>query len=176
MKGIIIYKGKYGATEQYAHMLAESTKFLLAKPEELRENDLDRYDCIILGSSIYIGKLQLKAWMADHAGELRKKKLFIFIVCGTRPDDKTKTDQIIRDNIPAELKSVARIYFLRGRMNKKKLSFMDGFMLRVGAFLTRNPVDKKNMLTDYDEVSTANLFPLVQSIAEAAAANRLVVR
>jgi menaquinone-dependent protoporphyrinogen IX oxidase len=167
MKGLIIYKGKYGATEQYAHMLAESTKFLLATPEELSENDLDRYDCIVLGSSVYIGKLQLKEWIADHAGELRKKKLFIFIVCGTRPDDKAKTDQIIRDNIPAELKSVARIYFMRGRMNKKKLSFKDGLMLRIGAFFTKNPIDKKNMLTDYDEVSAANLFPMVQSIAEA---------
>jgi menaquinone-dependent protoporphyrinogen IX oxidase len=167
VNGIIIYKGKYGATEQYARMLAESTGFMIALPETVVEDELDRYDCFVLGSSVYIGKLQLKQFMDDHAGLLRKKILFIFIVCGTKPGDREKTDLIIKQNIPAELKSMARIYFMRGRMNKKKLTFKDGLLLRMGAFFTRNPVDKKNMLTDYDEVSSTNLFPLIQSIAEA---------
>jgi menaquinone-dependent protoporphyrinogen IX oxidase len=166
MKGIIIYKGKYGATEQYANMLAGSTQFELSTPDKVGEDDLDRYDCVVLGSSVYIGKLQLKEWLGEHAGPLRKKRLFIFIVCGTKPDDKEKLDQIIRQNIPAELKSVAKIFFLRGRMNKKNLSFLDGLLLRMGAFFTKNPADKKNMLTDYDEVSRKNLQPIEKSIAE----------
>jgi menaquinone-dependent protoporphyrinogen IX oxidase len=167
MKGIIIYKGKYGATEQYAHMLADSTQFPLAKPDSIIENELDRYDCIVIGSSVYIGKLQLKDWIDEHAGMLRKKNLFIFIVCGTKPDDKPKLDEIIRQNIPAELKSMARIFFMRGRMNRKNLSFIDGLLLRMGAFFTKNPFDKKNMLTDYDEVSAGNLQPLERAITEA---------
>jgi menaquinone-dependent protoporphyrinogen IX oxidase len=169
MKGIIIYKGKYGATEQYARMLSETTSFPVARPEDLIGDELDNYDCVVLGSSVYIGKLQLKQWMDDHAGQLRKKNVFIFIVCGTKPDEKEKTDQILKQNIPVELKFAARAFFMRGRMNKSKLSFKDRLLLRMGAFFTKNPVDKKNMLTDYDEVSSTNLFPLVQSIAGATA-------
>lgn len=166
MKGIIIYKGKYGATDQYAQLLAETTKFPLARPEDVVDQEIEKYDCVVLGSSVYIGKLLLKHWMDEHAGELRKKELFIFIVCGTKPDDKEKLDLIVKQNIPAELKSMAKIYFLRGRMNRKKLSFGDRLALRIGAFFTKNPVAKRNMLTDYDEVSPKNLLPLVQSIAE----------
>jgi menaquinone-dependent protoporphyrinogen IX oxidase len=169
MKGVIIYKGKYGATEQYARMLAETTGFLLARPEDLSDDELDNYDCVVLGSSVYIGKLQLKQWMDNHSGLLRKKKLFIFIVCGTKSDDKAQTCQILKDNIPAELKLAVRVFFMRGKMNKNKLSFKDRLLLHMGAFFTKNPIDKKNMLTDYDEVSPSNLFPLVQSIAEATA-------
>jgi menaquinone-dependent protoporphyrinogen IX oxidase len=169
MKGIIIYKGKYGATEQYAQMLAGSTQFDLARPDLLTEHILDRYNCIVLGSSVYIGKLQLKEWLEEHAGQLRKKTLFIFIVCGTKPDAKSKLDEITRKNIPAELRSMAKIFFLRGRMCKKNLSFKDGLLLRMGAFFTKNPVDKKNMLTDYDEVSAKNLQPLEEFIANAMA-------
>jgi hypothetical protein len=62
---------------------------------------------------------------------------------------------------------MARIFFMRGRMNRKNLSFIDGLLLRMGAFFTKNPVDKKNMLTDYDEVSAGNLQPLERAITEA---------
>jgi len=167
MKGIILYKGKYGATEQYAKILSASTRFTIARPDNLSDELLEGFDCIVLGSSVYIGKLQMKEWMEDHAGMLRKKKLFVFIVCGTKSDQKEKLDQIVRQNIPAELRSVAKIFFLRGRMNKRNLSFKDGLLLRMGALFTRNPADRKNMLTDYDEVSAKNLLPLEQDIEKA---------
>lgn len=63
--------------------------------------------------------------------------------------------------MPGELVSQCEFYFLTGRMIKRKLSWMDRFMLKMGARLAKDPNDRKVMLTDYDEVSKENIVEMV---------------
>jgi menaquinone-dependent protoporphyrinogen IX oxidase len=60
MKALIIYKGKYGATQQYAHWLSEELYVPVATTENYDEDYFSACDTVILGSSVYIGQLQLK--------------------------------------------------------------------------------------------------------------------
>ena len=63
MNGIIVYKGKYEATHQYAQWLGSNLSIPITTPEELQGDMLARMDYIIIGSSVYIGKLRIKPWL-----------------------------------------------------------------------------------------------------------------
>jgi menaquinone-dependent protoporphyrinogen IX oxidase len=165
MKGIVIHKGKYGATRQYAEILGSTAYLPVVTADNIHSGNLSNYDFVVLGSSVYMGKLQIVKWLKENMNALIGRKLFFFIVCGTMPNEKEKLDLIIRQNIPPELKAYSEIFFLRGRMIKAKLSRVDRFLLRMGAFFTRNPTDRRNMLTDFDEVKIENILPLQNAIA-----------
>lgn len=168
MKAIIIYKGKYGATRQYAEWLAEELHVSVASTEEYNANELADSNTVILGSSVYIGQLQMKQWLKEHQQQLLNKKIFLFVVCGTPPSELAMLQPYINSSVPLALLKGIHIYFLHGRLVYKKLSRMDRFMLRMGAMFTRDAKAKKTMLTDYDDVRRENLFPLITDVRKIA--------
>jgi menaquinone-dependent protoporphyrinogen IX oxidase len=163
MKGVIIYKGKYGATQQYAEWLSKELRLPLLSPENLTASNLRLDDFIIIGSSVYMGRLLLKKWLKKNADILQNKKVFFFIVCGTPPTQNEKLEVVAKNNIPAILKHSA-IYFFQGKMKSSKLSWMDRFALKMGAMLEKNPVTKKEMLQDFDAVKKENINALVNAV------------
>ena len=58
------------------------------------------------------------------------------------------------------------VFFLMGRMTKSRLSVFDKFVLRMGASMVSDPVEKKTMLSDFDEVKKENLHDLIKSVKE----------
>ena len=165
MKGLIIYKGKYGATAQYANWLGKDLGLPVVQPEDVSPEVLSEYDYVIVGSSVYIGKLQIKDWIRQFEDILAMSKVYFFIVCGTPLDEKEKLTEIVNANIPDLLKKENNIFFLRGRLVKKNLSFMDRFMLKVGAMLQKDKETGQRMLQDFDEVKRENLKPLILKMA-----------
>jgi hypothetical protein len=101
-----------------------------------------------------------------NINEVQLKKVFLFIVCGTDPGEKDKIEKIVKDNLPGELKSKFEIFFLRGRLRRNTLSWSDKLLLKIGAYLTRDPKDKNNMKKDYDSVKKENLLPLLNSVGK----------
>lgn len=164
MRSVIIYKGKYGATRQYAEWLAEELHVPVASTEEYNPEELAASNVVIFGSSVYIGQLQIRQWLKEHQQELLNKKIFLFVVCGTPPSELAMLQPYVNSSVPLPLLKHIHIYFLHGRLVYKKLSRMDRFMLRMGSMFTRDPKTKKTMLTDYDDVRKENLFPLITEI------------
>lgn len=164
MKPIIIYKGKYGATRQYAEWLAEELHAPVASSDDYKESDLANSNTVILGSSVYIGQLQLKQWLKEHQQELLNKKVFLFVVSGTPPEEREKILPYVNSSVPSSLLQHVHIYFLHGRLIYKKLSRMDKFMLRMGAMLTRDKKTRNTMLSDYDDVKKESLIPLITEV------------
>ncbi|NII27794.1 hypothetical protein HB364_22115 [Pseudoflavitalea sp. X16] len=162
MKGIIIYKGKYGATREYADMLSKELNLPVFTPT-ITGGQLIDADYVLIGSAVYIGKLQLQSWLIRNQEWLKSKKLFFFIVCGTPAAAKEKTAKIIADNIPRSLRNNP-VFFLKGRMIMRKLSWTDRLLLKLGARLARDPQEKKAMLQDFDGVEAARIQPLIQSL------------
>ena len=164
MKGIIIYKGKYGATRQYAEWLSQELDLNFSLADELDINDnSNRF--FILGSSVYIGKLQLSKWLQRNKKYLLNKKIFFFLVAGTPPSETEKLMGYIKTGIPEEIQSNCSYYFLPGRLNMEKLSWKDKFMLRMGARLAKDPADRANMLRSYDLVKKENLEKIILDVA-----------
>lgn len=164
MKGIIIYKGRYGATQQYAGWLGAALKLEVWPAGRVDKDSLTGYDYFLIGSSVYIGKLEIKKWLAKNQSYLRAKKIFFFQVAGTPPEEKEKRQVYNESGIPKEIKVNCEFYFLPGRMVMQKLSWKDRFMLKMGARLTKNHAEKKTMLTDYDHVTKEKLNGLIESV------------
>lgn len=168
MRGIIIYQGKYGATKQYARWLAESLSLPIIKAENVTSQALADYDLIILGASVYVGNLTIKKWLNQNSTELAQKKLFLFIVSGNTTYDPLLQQQVINNNLAPVIRDLIKIFFLPGKCNISELSLFDRLVLKMGAWLEKNPKRKAAMKTGFDEVNKKNLSPLL------AAAGRLL--
>jgi menaquinone-dependent protoporphyrinogen IX oxidase len=164
-KGAVIYSSRYGATQQYAEWLAEELKWPLLEAENTTNKDLAPYDTLIIGSSVYIGKLLIKSWLKSHDPVLGDKDLFFFIVCGTPASEREKQETIARINIPHDLIGPENVFFLPGRLTIGNLSWKDKFMLRMGARLLKDPAKKASILKDIDEVKKEHLSPILQHVA-----------
>ena len=54
MKGIVIYKGKYGATKQYAKWIGGELGLPVEDSKDIMENELSYFDFLLIGSGVYI--------------------------------------------------------------------------------------------------------------------------
>lgn len=164
MKGIIVYKGKYGATSQYAQWLGTTFQVPVIETDDMTADNITRYDYVIVGSSVYVGRLQVREWVRRYECLLQAKKVYFFIVCATPANEKEKIEEIVRNNVPEGLRTEENIYVLRGRMIMKNLSWWDKLILKLGAMLQKDPGARKQMLQDFDEVKQENLLPLIKGI------------
>lgn len=164
MNGVIVYQGKYAATRQYAEWLGAALELPVLTAPNLNEKNLGMYDFVIIGSAVYMGKLLIRDWLKKYAGMLQDKKLFFFIVCATPSTENEKLQGIEKNNIPETIREQAAVYFVPGRMIFKKLSWLDRFMLTMGARLQKDPAEKKAMLQDFDEVKKENITALVNAV------------
>lgn len=147
----------------------------VADSTEIKENELSYYDFLVLGTSVYIGKLQIQKWLKDNLTNLRGKKIFLFQVAATPPEEKEKRQAYNRASIPSAIMKDCEFYFLPGRMIMQKLSWKDRFMLKMGARLAKDPAAKKVMLTDYDNVRKENIAALLNSVQEFSAISKTIV-
>jgi menaquinone-dependent protoporphyrinogen IX oxidase len=164
MKGAILYKGKYGATEQYARWLSEELALPFLDIDTVSREMLAQYDFVIAGASVYVGKMQNRKWLLRYCDLLKSKKLFLFVVCATPKTEKEKLNTILNTSIPPVLLDKFDIYFLQGRMIMSKLSWIDRLMLKMGASLEKDPETKKRMLQDFDSVKKENIYSLLDAV------------
>ena len=164
MKGLVIYKGKYGATKQYAMWIGQELQLPVASADRFPVDELPKYDYFILGSSVYIGKLEIKNWLKKNFDALQNKKIFFFQVAASPTEQIEKRESYNKASLPATILEKIQFYYLPGRMIMRNLSAWDRFMLKMGARLTKDPVEKKTMLTDFDHVKKENTFPIIEAV------------
>ena len=80
MKGVVVYKGRYGATAQYASWTGNILQLPVYENDDLNNVRLNEFDYVIAGTSVYVGKLLLANWINSHEKILSSKKLFLFVV------------------------------------------------------------------------------------------------
>ena len=66
MKGIILYKSKYGATKKYADWIAEETGFKSSEITKVKVSDLMPYDVIVIGGGIYASGIAGLDFLKKH--------------------------------------------------------------------------------------------------------------
>ena len=108
MKTLIVYATKYGCTEKCASMLA---KKLTGEVELLNLNsgkaqEIGKYDKVIIGGSIYIGKIQkeVSEFCEKNLTELKNKKIGLFI-CGMQEGEAIESE--IKAGYPESLLTIA---------------------------------------------------------------------
>ncbi|GAA0550330.1 flavodoxin domain-containing protein [Chitinophaga japonensis] len=163
MKGLIIYKGKYGATRQYAIWLGAALDCAVEPAGSEMKEQLLAAEYIILGSSVYIGKLQLRNWIYRHRELLAGKQLFLFLVSGTKPEETARLTGYIKASIPEDIYKRCRCYFFPGKLEFSKLSWSDKLLLKIGARLSKGSKDEISV-TDYNDVKREHITPLVDAL------------
>jgi menaquinone-dependent protoporphyrinogen IX oxidase len=164
MKGIVIYQSKYGATMQYAQWIGSELGLPVKEAGELSSQALKEYDTVIIGSSVYFGKLLIRKWLNQRWKAIHGKKFFLFVVSGTPPEKQVQLHSYLESSMPAEARDKCEVFFLPGKLEIHNLSMMDRFMLKAGATLSRDELTKKQMLTDYNSVAKENILPIVKAV------------
>ncbi len=118
---------------------------------------------VIIGTSIYIGKFQLRSWLRKHRQLLAGKKLFLFVVTGTSLHEKDKLQAYYRANMPAILRDKCQYYFVPGKLEYRKLNWVDKLVLKTGAYLARKRKGKVS-LADYNGVNREHILPLLRAV------------
>jgi menaquinone-dependent protoporphyrinogen IX oxidase len=164
MKGLVIYKGKYGATKQYAMWIGQELQLPVASADRFPADELHKYDYFILGSSVYIGKLEIRNWLKKNFDLLLSKKIFFFQVAASPPAQIEKRESYNKASLSSDILKRIKVYYFPGRMIMRNLSAWDRFMLKMGARLTKDPAEKQKMLTDFNDVKKEHIAPLIKTV------------
>ena len=131
MNTIIIFSSKYGCTTDCAQYLKSglSGSTTLINIDNTKSIPLENYDTVILGSSIYIGRVsnRMRMFCKDNMDFLSKKRVGIFLCCGFPEQVKEYLDA----NFPAELlESAIVIKGFGGEARLEKMKFVDKTIMK----------------------------------------------
>ena len=167
MKTLIVYATKYGCAEKCGKILAEklSGAVDLCNLKETKDIDLDPYGKIIIGGSIYAGKVQKEVtrFCLDHGEELLKKNLGLFI-CGMLQD---KAEEELEHAFGPELIKHALVHeFLGGEFRFKRMNFVERLMVKMVTKGDKN-LPSIDMSKDLSAISEEKILKLARIMNQA---------
>lgn len=131
MRTLIIYGSNHGCTKKCADILEEKLKGE-ADIVDIRNDitlDLNSYDKVIIGGSIYMGKIQkeITEVCESYCENLKDKKIGLYVCCMNEENVEAQ----IKNNFPKDLLlcAVAQGYF-GGSFNFKDMNFVERFIIR----------------------------------------------
>lgn len=130
MKSVIVFATKYGSAEECALILKGKMKGDVTVSNCLNVRNLSEYDNIIIGSSLYAGKIrpEMKIFCADNASKLKQKNIGIYI-CGFQKDSNDLTQ--LETAFPKELTAVAKSkQYFGGSVNFEKMGFFEKIIMK----------------------------------------------
>lgn len=123
MKTIVLYKSKYGSTENYAEWIADALDCEKAETGSIAVEVLIDYDCILIGGGIYASGLKGIKWLKKNFSQLRNKKIAVFAV-GASPYNKENADTVAKANLQGEMSEIP-FFYLRGKWDEANMTFVD---------------------------------------------------
>ncbi len=131
MSTLIVYATKYGFTKTCAEILAKKLGENV-DIYDLNSNlpDLKKYDKVIIGGSIYAGKIRkpVMRFCTDNLNTLKGKKLGLFI-CGMAKEEDAQKQ--LDSSFPQDLLGVcAAKGFFGGECNYEKMNFLEKFIMK----------------------------------------------
>jgi menaquinone-dependent protoporphyrinogen oxidase len=165
MSTLILYTTKYGNTTKCAEALAKKLKGQVdVKPLTDNMPELNGYDTVVLGGSMYAGKMQ-KA-MVSFAGTfldtLLSKKIALFVCCMSEEFGENQ----IKSSFPEALVNHAVAYArLGGGFTFSKMKGMDKFIMKM---VTKAEAKKKGVPVNTDY--TTDRFTLSEEAVDKLAA------
>ena len=147
MSALIAYASKHGCTEKCAEKLAEKLdeKVDLYNLKSGKSLDISLYDKVIIGSSVYVGKVHKEAteFCTKNLSELRNKKVGLFI-CGSQEGEALKLE--LDGAYPQELQSKAvAMECFGGEFTFSKMSFMEKTIVKVIAKTNKDSSNIKDV-------------------------------
>lgn len=147
MNTLIVYASKYGCTEKCAKLITKelNDKVDIINLKIVKNINLSKYDKIIIGGSIYIGKIQKQVteFCREHLDELNEKRIGLFICCMAEGE---AINNELNASFPSELLKIAEVKeSLGGEFLLDKMNFMDKMIVKKVSKVISN---KSNILED----------------------------
>lgn len=140
MKALIVYASKFGFTEKCAQLLAKKLNghvdiYNVKEPLPLKFED---YQKIIIGSSIYMGKIhrEMRQFCNDHLQAILKLDIGLFIT-GAQEGLTLKNEMI--ENFPIEIREKSRVVGYFGyAFDFDKMNFIERMIINNVARISQN--------------------------------------
>lgn len=105
MKTVILYTTKYGSVRKAAAILKEKLNGETALVDIANGSipSLDEYDTVILGGSVYMGRIQkkLSSYIQNNLNVLLKKRIGVFLCAGATENGQQEKE--LREAYPSRL-------------------------------------------------------------------------
>jgi len=132
VKTLIVYASKYGCTADCAKYLAGKIPggaVLVDINKPAKPIELSGFDTIIIGGSVYIGKIakRLREFCSNNLDALLKKNVGIFLRCALID----QMDETLKNSFPTALLEAAKITMSFGSEARlDRMSFVDKAMIK----------------------------------------------
>ncbi|WP_055669093.1 flavodoxin domain-containing protein [Desnuesiella massiliensis] len=147
MNTLIVYASKYGCTEKCAELLSKELigKVDIIDLKKVRDIDISKYEKIIIGGSIYVGKIQKEVteFCSKNLSKLEEKRIGLFI-CGMQEGDMISAE--LNQNFNSALIKIADTKeCFGGEFIFDKMNFIEKFIVKRVSKVMSN---KSNILED----------------------------
>jgi menaquinone-dependent protoporphyrinogen IX oxidase len=167
MRGVILYKSKYGTTKQYAAWIAKALNADLFDVKDISIAKVNEYDYVVLGGGMYAGSVL----GANLINKMKCKQIVLFTVGLADPATTDYSEHIKRmfsNGVPQNVK----IFHFRGGINYNKLSFVHKTMMSMLTKTVQNKyvlsIEEKLFLSSYgseiDFSDEKTIKPLIEYI------------
>lgn len=152
-KILVLYKSKYGATEQYAHLLAQTQQWDICPLADSGAKNLSEYDGILFAGGIYASGIAGIRELEKRFEELKNQKIAVFCV-GASPMDEKNLLEIKQRNLRGALSGIP-LFYGRGAWDESKMSFKDRLLVGMlqKAVSGKNPAVLESWMTALLEAS-----------------------
>ena len=154
MKGMVMYKSKYGSTRQFAQWVAEAAGFSLYPISEAPQ-ELDTFDVVVFAGSIHAGSVSITKYVVDSWPSIKDKKVIIMLASGA--SNREVIRKVVADSFPDEILNAVTVFPVGGRYVFNRMSFIDRNIIKLVACLSKRKEIKEGMLTEKDDVKRENL-------------------
>lgn len=131
LRYLIAYATKYGTTAKAAAIIKDNLgEAVICNLKKERCPDLENFDWIVIGGSIYAGRVQkeVKKFCQKNLDLLRQKKVGLFICCMY---DGQKAEEQFREAFPQELRQSARARAIfGGELSFEKMNFLEKLVIK----------------------------------------------
>lgn len=117
MKIAVIYKSFLGSTGKYAEWLSEEINADVFKFGQIKKDQFDNYDIVIISSGTYIGWMPLKGYLKKVWQYIKDKNVVVVAVGAAPEDDEWSIKSYER--IPIDIRSKIKYFKIPGKLGKQ---------------------------------------------------------
>lgn len=129
MKGIILYKSKYGTAKRYANWLQDALHFDIVETSKADIQKVKEYDIIIHCGGIYASGIAGLSFLRKHIKKLKDKKIAV-LCAGASPYDEDAFEKIRKRNMRGGLMKFP-LFYVRGSWDESKLTLIHHTMCKM---------------------------------------------
>ncbi len=143
MKTLIVYASKHGSAEKAANKLYQNLEDEkeIVNIQENSKPFIENFDTIIIGGSIYGGKIQkeIQKFIEDNLKTLLSKKIGLYLCCGIEKDFEKQLENSIPEKL---LGHTSVVGYFGYEYNTDKMNFLEKTMVK---FVAKDKAGKSNI-------------------------------